>query len=157
MKNLIIFIIAAVVAFFLWTKVVKPWLNKPADVTGVSAANSQASAAGASSCPELAAKASEAWGSGIGAFANPPVDIANWDAFHSRVENAIGVADASCTACSGDSCAKAKQAVSELRTLVSGFDSAVRAGTGPPSDAPQQQEHIDQLIDQARELVRQGK
>ena len=76
-------------------------------------------------------------------WSNPPVDIANWDAFHSRVESAIGAADASCTSCSADSCVKAKQAVGELRTLVSGFDSAVRAGTGPPSDAPQQQEHID--------------
>jgi hypothetical protein len=157
MKNLLLLIVAAVIVFFLWTKVLRPWLNKPADITGVSAATSGAAAAGGSSCAELAAKASEVWGSGIGGFANPPVDIANWDAFHSRVESAIGAADASCTSCSGDSCAKAREAVGNLRTLVSGFDSALRSGTGPPSDAPQQQEHIDQLIDQARELVRQGK
>ncbi|SRR5258708_1265068 len=156
MKNLIILIIAAIAIFFLWTKVLKPWLDKPADITGTSAATSGAAAAGGSSCPELAAKASEVWGSGIGAFANPPVDIASWDAFHSRVDSAIGAADSSCT-CSSDSCVKAREAVGNLRTLVSGFDTALRAGSSPPSDAVQQQEHIDQLIDQARELVRQGK
>src|SRR5438876_7798530 len=32
----------SIVVFFLWTKVLKPWLNKPADITGVSAASSQA-------------------------------------------------------------------------------------------------------------------
>jgi len=148
--------LVAVAVYILWVKVLSPWMHKPVDITGTSGAQSQAVAMGASSCPELAAKASETWGGGIGRFANPPYDLNEWSEFHNRVSTAIGLAEATCT-CGSESCSKANGAVSNLRSLVNAFDTAIRNGSAPPDDAVQQQEKIDQAIEQARQLVREGK
>jgi hypothetical protein len=149
--------IVAVVLYVLWTKVVQPWAHKPVDITGVSAARSQATAMGAPTCPESAAAASQIWGSGLGAFANPPYDIGQWGAFRSRVDTALATADGACLACSSESCLKAREAVSNLRAVVSSVDSTIRSGSAPPSDIVQQQEKIDNDIEAARQLVREGK
>ena len=47
--------------------------------------------------------------------------------------------------------------MSDLRGLVSDFDTAIRSGSSPGQDAVQRQEQIDRQIDDARELVRAGK
>jgi hypothetical protein len=148
--------LVAVAVYILWQKVLSPWMHKPVDITGTSAAQSQAVAMGASSCPELAAKASETWGGGLARFANPPYDTNEWSEFHDKVTTAVGLAEATCT-CGSESCLKAREAVSNLRSLLNAFDTAVRNGSAPPDDAVQQQEKIDQAIEQARQLVREGK
>lgn len=149
--------VLAVVLYVLWTKVIQPWSHKTVDVTGVSAARSQAAAMGAPSCPESAAAASQVWSNGLGAFTSPPYDIGQWGAFRSRVDTAIATAEGACLACSSESCLKAREAVSNLRSVVSSVDGTIRNGSAPPSDIVQQQEKIDNDIEAARQLVKEGK
>lgn len=149
--------IFAVVLYVLWTKVIQPWSHKTVDVTGVSASRSQAAAMGAPSCAESAASASQVWGSGLGAFSNPPYDIGQWGTFRSRVDTAIATAEGACIACSSESCLKAREAVANLRSVVSSVDGTIRNGNAFPSDLVQQQEKIDNDIEAARQLVREGK
>ena len=147
-KTLIKLLIVAAIAVFVWKKGI-PWWNE--HHTGTSAAS-----AADDSCVSAAAAASEAWGSSIGRFANPPYDLAAWGEFRSRVEQGIRNAEGRCR-CMADSCTTARTAMSELRSLVNELDGSIRSGGPPPSDAVQRQEAIDNAINSARDLAHQGK
>jgi hypothetical protein len=146
-KRLIQIAVIVVIAFLIWKKGV-PWWQEH---HGSSSASSSSSAN--SSCVELAEHASEVWGSGIGRFANPPYDLGAWGEFRSRIDAAIAKADSLCN-CGDDSCTKSKQAMGDLRTLVSEMDGSIRGGTEPPGDVVQRQEQIDNTINAARDSLR---
>ena len=150
MGRLIKLAVVVAVLFFAW-KYALPWIQRQSG----SSPRSNATAS-QSSCTGSAARASEAWGSGLHGFVNPPYDLAAWSTFRSDVESKIAAADSEC-ACSSESCSKAHSAMRDLRALVSDLDTAVRNGSPPPSDAVQRQESIDRQIDEATELVRAGK
>lgn len=141
-----------VVLFIGYTKGL-PWLKQQ---KFLSSSSSSKAANAKPSCTELAAAASEAWGNGIAPFVNPPVDRSAWDAFRSDVESRIDKARSECR-CSAESCTKAADAMDRLQKLVATLDASVQSGAAPPSDLPQQQEQIDNLIDVAQSLVREGK
>jgi len=147
MKNLIRLVVIVVVALLIWKKGI-PWWQAH---HGKSAAATTATAGG--SCVELAEHASEAWGSGIGRFANPPYDLDAWGQFRSRVDAGIAHAESECN-CSDESCTKSHQAMGDLRTLVSELDGSIRGGTEPPGDIVQRQEQIDNTINAARDSLR---
>jgi len=146
MKRLLQLLAVIVIVLLVWKKGV-PWWQEH---HGRSAA-STTSANG--SCVELAERASEVWGSGIGRFANPPYDLGAWGEFRSRVDVAIAKADSLCN-CGDDSCTKSKQAMSDLRALVNDLDGSIRGGTEPPADIVQRQEQIDNTINAARDSLR---
>ena len=106
MKRLLQLLAVIVIVLLVWKKGV-PWWQEH---HGRSAA-STTSANG--SCVELAERASEVWGSGIGRFANPPYDLGAWGEFRTRVDAASAKADALCS-CDADSCRKSRQAISDL-------------------------------------------
>jgi len=148
MRNLIKLVVIIVVALLIWKKGIPWWqehYGKRADT------KTTASAGG--SCVELAEHASETWGSGIGRFANPPYDLDAWGQFRSRVDAGIARAEAECN-CNDDSCTKTRQAMGDLRTLVSELDGSIRGGTPPPGDIVQRQEQIDNTINAARDSLR---
>ena len=147
-KKLIKLVVAIVVIYLIWTKGIPWWQSR----NGRSAASSTTAAAGGS-CIELAEHASELWGSGIGRFANPPYDLGAWGEFRSRVDAAIAHAESMCN-CGEESCTKPRQAMGELRTLVSDLDGSIRNGTPPPGDIVQRQEQIDNAINAARDSLR---
>lgn len=128
---------------FLAWKVIEPRLKKSGAPSKSSSGNP------AASCADSAARASEAWGSGLRQFVNPPYDVTAWNEFKGHVEGRIASAESDCS-CQSDGCAKGRQAMRELRSLVSDLDYAIRNGSSPPLDAVQRQESIDNLIDQAR-------
>ena len=109
-----------------------------------------------SSCIGAADKASQAWGSGVGKFVNPPYDMDAWSVFRSDVDSKIANAEGQC-ACIGESCRKVQSAMHELHSLVGDLDASLRGGTPPPDGIVQRQESIDRQLDEARELVRSGK
>jgi len=113
------------------------------------------SASAGDSCVELAEKASETWGSGLNRFVNPPYDLDAWGSFRSRTDAAIAKAESRCN-CDQESCTKVRQAMGELRTLVSEIDNTIRAGSPPPDGLVQRQEQIDNTINAARDAVRGG-
>lgn len=147
--RLIKLIAIAALVFLAW-KYGMPWAKK--QMHGSAATSSS----GQSSCTTAAQHASEVWGSGLHRFANPPYDIAAWSSFRADVDAQISSAESECRAAQ-ESCEKARAAMTELRGLVAGFDTAIRNGSPPPDDAVQRQEGIDTKIDAAADLVRAGK
>jgi len=133
---------------FAW-KVAVPWVKEKGGSSG------QVAAQGDGSCVGAAERASEAWGSGLGRFANPPYDAEAWSRFQRDVESSIAAAESACS-CPAKSCATTREAMRDLRGLVSGMGSALRAGSSPPSDAVQRQEAIDNKIANARALLQSG-
>jgi hypothetical protein len=87
---------------------------------------------------------------------NPPVDASAWSSFRSDVNGAISSARNGC-GCPEESCRKAKEAMSDLSSLVNDMDAAVRSGGPPTVDVVRAQERIDSLLDEARTLTNQGK
>ena len=135
-------LVVLVILFIAW-KAIEPRLKKSR------AARTSSSENPAANCAASAARASEAWGSGLSRFVNPPYDLAAWSEFRSDVEGRISSAESDCN-CASDGCGKGRQAMRDLRNLVSDLDSAIRNGSSPPGDAVQRQEAIDNLIDEAR-------
>jgi hypothetical protein len=150
-ETLIKLIIVAVVVLILYKKGL-PWLK------GHQAASSKASvtAANDKDCAGAAAAASETWGSGVSRFNSASPDVAEWTNFRSSVDNEISSALKECGGYC-ESCNKGREAMQQLRSLISDFDGAIRTGNALPGDVVQKQEIIDNLIDAARELQRQGK
>lgn len=150
-SKLVKLLIVVAILFVGW-KYGLPWLKKQ------TAHATQASATGSasSSCISDAERANEAWGSGLGRFANPPYDVDAWTAFRTDVEAKIAAAESSCGDAS-ESSKKARDAMRDLRALTADMDSAIRSGAAPSSDIVQKQGNIDAQLDAARDLVRAGK
>jgi len=148
MSRLIRLAIVIAILVFIWKKGI-PWWEQQHR-------GSSTSAAAGDSCTPYADSAGNAWSSGIRKFVNPPYDMTAWESFRGDVQARIGDAESHCS-CDAESCAKAKEAMSGLRGMVSDVDGMIRNNTAPPSDIVQRQENVDNLVDQAKELVRQGK
>lgn len=140
-NTLVKLVIAAVILFVLWKEVLpkltRNQISKPAEGTSAG-----------TNCVFEARAASDYWGGTLAHFANPPYDMQAWGDFKSKVDARIGRAAEKCS-CEEDACRLGRQAVDELRGLVSEMDSAIRNGGSPPSDAVQHQERIDNAINDA--------
>ena len=148
----IIQVLVVVAILFLAWKYVVPWVKKQ----GSGGAESSASSAtGGGSCVQSAERASETWGGGLRQFVNPPYDLNAWSEFRGRVDSSINAAEADCD-CADESCRKARAAMRDLRALVSDLDSTIRNGSDA-SDFVQRQERIDNAINEAAQLARDGK
>lgn len=130
-----------------------PWAKEKNLIPGGSTAAKTSKNDG---CLSLAVNAGDVWSGGVARFMNPPVDASAWSSFRSNVEGAISSAENGC-GCSEESCAKAKEAMSELGRLVNDMDAAVRSNGPPTVDLVRAQEKIDNLLDEARSLTNQGK
>jgi hypothetical protein len=148
-RSLVKLIVVIAVAAFIWKEGI-PWWSRQHAASSATATSSD------DSCITATEAASEAWGNGIGHFANPPYDLAAWDEFRSGVEHRARDAESKCS-CAAESCTTAKTALNDLRALANDLDSAIRNGSPPPSDLVQRQEAIDNGVNSARELVKQGK
>ena len=150
MDRIVKLVVVAAIVFAAW-KYVVPWVKKQ----GGSGPAETVVAGGGASCVRSAERASETWGSGLRQFVNPPYDANAWSGFRGRVESGINAAEAECD-CRADSCEKARSAMRDLRALVNDMDSTVRTGSSA-SDFVQRQEAIDNRINEALELARDGK
>lgn len=150
-SRLVKLVIAIAVVFVVW-KYGIPWVKHRFGEGSSTAAAITAD----QSCVTAAEHASEVWGSGIGRFANPPYDLDAWGSFKDGVLSNITSAE---TACNGSeaSCAKARDAMRDLRSLVADMDGGIRSGSPPSGDIVQRQSGIDTELETARALVRGGK
>ncbi len=144
MKTIVQLLIVVVIAFFVW----KWWQGHHATSATATAGSSPAQA-----CAAAAAAAGDAWGSGVGRFANPPYDAAAWGDFRSRVEQQARQAEEKCL-CGDAACTTAKGAMNDLRGLINEMDQSLRSGSPPPSDLVQRQEAIDNAINSARDQAK---
>jgi hypothetical protein len=148
--RLVKIVVLVAIVFAVW-KYGVPWIKKQG---GGGVAETTASSGGGS-CVQSAQRASETWGGGLHQFANPPYDLNAWSTFRGNVESSIGSAESDCN-CADESCLKAREAMRDLRGLVSDLDSTIRNGSDA-SGFVQRQEAIDNKINDAAELVRAGK
>ena len=146
MKRAVQVVIIIVIAYLAWKHAV-PWFNE--HIKTGSEPVKVAGPGDSGTCAQYAERASNTWGSGLGRFVNPPYDLAAWGAFRSQVTEAIGLAEAQCL-CAEEGCRKVREAMGDLRSLVSDMDTAIRNGTPPPSDVVQRQERIDNTIEAAK-------
>ena len=150
MDRIIKLLVVVAVVFLLW-KYVVPMVKDQ----GRRSDKETVAGSGSGSCVQSAERASEEWGSGLRQFVNPPVDEMAWSVFRGKVESRIGVAERDCS-CSASSCEKAREAMRDLRSLVGDFESTMRSGSSA-SDFVQRQEAIDNRINEAAALARDGK
>lgn len=136
------------IIFFAW-KYALPWVKTKGG--GGSATTQQSDG----SCVGAAERASDAWGSGLRQFMNPPYDAAAWSTFERDVQSAISSAESQCS-CSSKSCETTRGAMRDLRAFIGEMGTAIRNGASPPSDAVQRQEAIDTQIANARALLQSG-
>jgi hypothetical protein len=149
-STLVKLLIVGIIALAIWKKGIPWWKEQQARKASTAAVTSANE-----SCVSTAERASEVWGSGLREFINPPFDLAAWEDFRSRTQQAIESAEQKCT-CGEKSCATARQAMSELRALIFDMDGSIRSGSPPPAGAVQRQEAVDNALESARDLVRQG-
>ena len=133
--------------FFVW-KMAMPWIQKKS-----APAAAQSGQAADTPCVRAAAEASERWGSGLSRFASTTSETTEWQTFRGMAEGRIGSAESAC-GCDTPSCAKARDALRDLRGIVSDMDSALRSGSAPPGDVVQRQEAVDNTINEARSLLK---
>ena len=141
MRTLVIWIVVLLLVWFGWK-----WVRKNQHTNSIESAGASA----AQSCTSAASSAADAWGDGVGRFANPPYDTAAWDSFRSDIESRARRAEEKCI-CSENACTTARRAMSDLRNLIAEMDQSLRSGSPPPSDLVQRQEAIDSAVNQARD------
>ena len=144
MKTLILWAVILTIIWFAWDYFKK----HPHTDTAASAGSSAAQ-----SCTSAASLTADAWGSGVGHFANPPYDTAAWDEFRSRIESQARRAEEKCL-CAEPGCSTAKGAMSDLRNLITEMDQSLRSGSPPPADLVQRQEAIDNAVNAARDQAK---
>jgi len=150
MDRIIKLLVVVAVVFVIW-KYVVPMVKDQ----GLRGGKETTSASGGGSCVRSAERASEEWGSGLRQFMNPPFEEMAWSVFRGKVESRIGTAERDCS-CAAASCEKSREAMRDLRALVADFESTMRSGSSA-SDFVQRQEAIDNRINEAAALARDGK
>lgn len=148
-NRLLKWVVIIVLAAVAWTYAI-PWAKRQIRTSSTTAVPAE------NSCVAEAQRASEAWGSGLHSFVNPPYDLGAWSSFRGDVEKKIAAAESECRA-SSQSCDAARGAMSDLKNLIAELDAAITNGSPVPDDAVQRQEAIDTKIEAAADLARSGK
>lgn len=144
-------LLVLIVGFFAITQG-WPWLR---DRLGGGSESVPAGNEEAGRCVARAEAASQALADAIIRFQQPPADLEAWDSARSGAEDRISSAEEAC-ACPAESCKRAETALSEIRDLAASADDMLRGGSGF-SNLATRQERIDELINGARNLARQGR
>jgi hypothetical protein len=142
-------IVVIVVVYFGYTQVV-PWIKSFAGGPGSAGSTDSAfNDGGAGRCIDLASRASSTLGSELRQYTKPPFDLVDWSATVHKVEMKIYEADSDCR-CSAPGCSEARQALSEVKSLLATFDSMVRGDATGFSNPADQLQEADRLLDEAR-------
>ena len=104
-------------------------------------------------CVSLADRANDTFSDGLGS-ASASGDSQVWGGFVGRVQVGTQRAKGACT-CQESSCGRTLQALGELESLLDRLDVRARGGT-LGRIRPDAQQHVNQLLAEARDLVRQG-
>ena len=142
-------IVVIAIVYFGYTQVV-PWIKSVGGGPGgAGSADSAFPDGGASRCIDLASGASSTLGREMRRYAKPPFDLAEWGATVNKVEMKIYAADSDCR-CSAPGCSEARQALSEIKSLLATFDGIVRGDTSGFSNPANKLQEADRLLEEAR-------
>lgn len=139
-------VVVIAIVYFGYTQVV-PWVKSVGGGSG--ATDSGFSDGGASRCIDLAGRASSTLGSELRQYTKPPFDLVDWSATVNKVEMKIYEANSNCR-CSAPGCNEARQALSEIKSLLVTFDGMVRGDTSGFTNPAAQLQEADRLLDEAR-------
>ncbi len=110
---------------------------------------------GSGQCVARAEAASQAVAGELVALARPPLDSAAWGPAVVRAGTVLSAADSAC-ACPEPACARASEALDELRTLVAELEELARGDPRGLGNPARRQERVDRLLDEARALAAGG-
>jgi hypothetical protein len=140
-----------------------PWLRDQFGLGGSRSVASEEGDAGGGEgeegggrCVALATRASEALGAEIRNFRQPPYDLDAWGAAVAGLEDRAAAAETAC-GCPAESCETATAALVELRELVAAVDGVIRGEATSFRNPARSQDRIDDLLDRARDLAREGR
>lgn len=144
LRNILIAFAVIFIAIFLLSRMRDRKDEAPAEKAAAGAASDTSGG----SCVPAARAASEALGSGLGRFVNPPVDLAAFETYKSGVETKIRAAEAQCS-CLTEQCVSVREAMGQLRGILGSLDAAARSGAPPDPGVVQAIEAVDARINAA--------
>ena len=149
MERLLKLAVLAVIIYFGVTAVV-PWLKK--ELGGGGGRDFSGMGEGGGQCVAVAEAASRDFGDGIRQFSRPPIDVESWDRVERQLSGSLYDADNACS-CPEGSCDKAREALDELRSILSEFDAGFRGEQPVPLNAARGLQRVDRLLSEARSLA----
>ena len=129
----------------------RPWFERVLGEQGVGPLGGGGS--DAMRCVQLVERANGAFADQVRRHGTPPVNVERWGGSMRLTEGQVSQARSECT-CNEEACRTASRALSELSSLMSSFDSAIRGGGPPPLNSARAQESIVTLLEQARREAR---
>jgi hypothetical protein len=142
-------IVVIAIVYFGYTQVV-PWIKSVGGGPGGTGnTDTGFDDGGARRCIDLAARASSTMGSEMRQYTKPPFDLVDWSATVNKMEMKIYAADSDCR-CSAPGCSEARQALSEIKSLLATFDGMVRGDTTGFTNPANQLQEADRLLEEAR-------
>lgn len=150
-RSLVAFLVAAFVAWWLWTHRAATSSTTPAGTrtAGVTAAGHD--------CLSRAEQAAREVQSAAALVGRPPVEASAWSSAETAASSAISAAESACGSGGSDrerqAAEEVRAALSTMRALLADLGNAAR-GAGGALEAARRQEEIDQRLDRARGLLR---
>ncbi|MEE8525190.1 MAG: hypothetical protein V3T72_14740 [Thermoanaerobaculia bacterium] len=151
MMRIIRFAVVALVLYVIVNEA-SPWIKSKMGSGSPAGAGADA---GPTRCVYLADEANNRFGSRVGRVSGPGADPGVWQGFLGEVRGRIGDAQAECH-CAAAACRKALQAMTNLEDVLNEFDVRFRGGIMERNAVGRQME-INELLNEARALAREGK
>lgn len=141
--------VVIVIVYFGYTQLV-PWIKSVGGGPGeAGSADTGFADGGARRCIDLASRAGSTLGSEMRKYAKPPFDLADWGATVNKVEMKIYEANSDCR-CSAPGCSEARQALSEMESMLASFDGMVRGDSSGFANPADRMQEADRLLEEAR-------
>ena len=149
MERFIKLAVFAVVGYFGVTMFV-PWMEK--ELRGGGGRDVGTGVEGSGQCVAVAEAASRDFGDGIRQFSRPPIDVESWDRVERQLSGSLYDAEDACS-CPEESCDKAREALDELRSILSDFNAGFRGEQPVPLNTARDLQRVDRLLSEAGSLA----
>lgn len=102
-------------------------------------------------CIAAIERANESFSQAVIEHSRPPVDTARWSAAYKMSEGRLRKSEVTCD-CQEQGCAEARQALAELRDLMTTTNRELRSNR-PPQNVAQRQQRINELLIDAESVI----
>lgn len=149
MAKILRFAVVILLLYVAWDQAM-PWIRQE-----LGTAMPDVTAEGPARCVYLGGRANDTFGERVGRVSGPGGDAGAWEQFVGDVNAQIEAAQSGCR-CRQASCQNVVRAMNDLEDLLDQLDMRFRGGT-PRVNPVQRQIGINELLNEARILVREGK
>ena len=141
----------AIVIYYGYT-VGLPWARENFDSLRSEPLPEDRAAEDAVACVSEARRANDRFAAEVTQVIRPPVDEAVWGSILVGLSGSVGAAESTC-GCPHEACGRAREAMYELRQLLSLFDDMVNGRSQTFANPAVLQERVDRLLDEAWTLA----